>query len=63
MYIYIYIFHPIRTKQYCQQIESIYIYIKNNNILYLVFSTGDITPKGFEKKKSKLLAPYVQRGQ
>lgn len=30
---------------------------------FVVIITGDITQKGYEKKRAKLLGPYLSRGE
>lgn len=31
--------------------------------MYYIFVTGDITQKGYEKKRTRLLAPYAPKQQ
>lgn len=41
----------------------IIIFFKFFNVYTFLFVTGDITQKGYEKKKTRLLAPYVPKQQ
>ena len=56
---------PIDVQQQLQELE---LELAEGMVLIYVFafspetfSPGDITQKGFEKKRAKLLAPYQQR--
>ena len=56
IFIYLFIHQSIHSSICCLFIDPFFV-----RLLY--FSLGDITRQGFEKKKAKLIAPYINTGQ